>query len=264
MGRSLRFKYHTEGDLSSLFELIKELRGESGCPWDKKQTPETLKKYLLEEAYEAIEAIDQGEPKAVMEELGDLLFLILFIVYIYQERGEFSLKELVEKTFNKMVSRHPHVFGEESAKSAEEVLKRWQVLKAKEGKSPSILGDLPKSLPALQRAYRLGERAGRIGFDWKDPKEVFAKIYEELKEVEMALNDKRGEQLKEELGDLLFSIANLSRKLNINPEEALRGALIKFENRFKRMESFVKEQGKRLEDMTLEEMDKIWETLKKT
>jgi len=249
--------------LETLWEIIKTLTGEHGCPWDKKQTPLTLKKYLVEEAYEAYEAIEKGIPEEVREELGDLLFLILFIVYLYEKEGAFTLKELFYFTAQKMIRRHPHVFGEEVAKTAEEVLKTWQRVKKKEGKSSSVLGNLPRSLPALQRAFRIGERAGRVGLDWESAEGVFQKLEEELKELKEAqkLNDEK--RLKEEVGDILFTVANLSRKLNINPEDALRSALNKFEKRFKRVEKLVEERGLSWENLSPEELDKMWEEVKK-
>lgn len=263
MGQSINFQFLTPADLSALYEVIAALRGEGGCPWDKKQTPESLKKYLLEETYEVLEAIDKGYTLEIMEELGDLLFLLLFIIYLYEERGDFTFKNLVLNTFNKMVSRHPHVFGEEIVQSAEEVLKNWQKIKEKEGKGDSVLGNIPKSMPALQRAFRIGERAGRVGFDWSRPEEVLKKVYEELKEVEEALAEDSQIKIREEIGDLLFAIANLSRKLNLNPEEVLREAVKKFEKRFRAMEQKIKVQGRDLKETSLEEMDEIWERLKK-
>ncbi len=262
MKKNIDFQFNTKADLSSLYEIITTLRGEGGCPWDKKQTPETLKKYLIEEAYEVYEAITKDLADEVKEELGDLLFLILFIIYLYEERKDFTLKDLVHLSFQKMIRRHPHVFGEEVAKSAEEVLSKWQKIKAKEGKSDSILGNIPKSLPALQRAYRIGERAARVGFDWEDPKDLFPKLEEEIRELKEAFLQGTKEEITEELGDLLFTVANLSRKLNINPEEALKATLDKFERRFKEMEKTAKEKGLSLESLNLEEMDRLWEEIK--
>ncbi|MGC8872369.1 MAG: nucleoside triphosphate pyrophosphohydrolase [Caldimicrobium sp.] len=262
MKKEITFKFQSQADLTSLYEIIKALRGEGGCPWDRKQTPETLKKYLIEETYEVYEAITTGSEEEIQEELGDLLFLLLFIIFLYEEKGAFSLKDLVYFTFQKMIRRHPHVFGEDEAKSAEEVLSKWQKIKEKEGKSDSVLGNIPKSLPALQRAYRIGERAGRVGFDWKTPEEIFPKLEEEIKELKEALLKGEKERVSEELGDLLFTIANLSRKLGINPEEALKFTLDKFERRFKEMEKIIKEQGLSFENLSLEEMDRIWDEVK--
>ncbi|NPA39360.1 MAG: nucleoside triphosphate pyrophosphohydrolase [Thermodesulfobacteria bacterium] len=246
--------------LETLWEIIKTLTGEHGCPWDKKQTPLTLKKYLVEEAYEAYEAIEKGIPEEVREELGDLFFLLLFILYLYERDGVFTLRDLFYFTAQKMIRRHPHVFGDEVAKTAEEVLQKWQKIKKKEGKSSSVLGNIPRSLPALQRAYRLGERASRVGFDWEKPEDVIEKIEEELQEVKKSL--KTGSGLEEEVGDLLFTIANFARKAGINPEDALRKALDKFEDRFKTLEKEVEKRGLSWEKLSIKELDEIWEELK--
>jgi len=246
--------------LETLWEIIKTLTGEHGCPWDKKQTPLTLKKYLVEEAYEAYEAIEKGLPEEVREELGDLFFLLLFIIYLYEKDQVFTLKDLFYFTAQKMIRRHPHVFGDEVAKTAEEVLQKWQKIKKKEGKSSSVLGNIPRSLPALQRAYRLGERAGRVGFDWEKPEDVIPKIEEELQEVKNSLNT--GSGLEEEVGDLLFTIANFARKAGINPEDALRKSLDKFEERFKALEKEVEKRGLSWEKLSIKELDEIWEELK--
>jgi len=250
-------------DFYTLWEIIKALRGENGCPWDKKQTPQTLKKYLIEEAYEVLEAIDKENPEEVREELGDLLFLLLFVIYLYEEKNFFTLKDLLYLTAKKMIRRHPHVFGEEVAKDAEEVVKKWQKIKKEEGKESSVLGEIPKSLPALQRAFRIGERAGKVGFDWEKAEDVLEKIKEEIEEIKTSLKTFSEEKLKEEIGDLLFSIANFSRKLNINPEEALKTALNKFEKRFKLLEKEVEKRGLSWEKLGIKELDLIWENIKK-
>lgn len=249
-------------DFYTLWEIIKALRGERGCPWDKKQTPQTLKKYLIEETYEVLEAIDKGNPEEIRDELGDLLFIILFIIYLYEEKSLFSLKDLLYFTAKKMIRRHPHVFGEEMAKSAEEVIYKWQKIKKEEKKESSVLGNIPKSLPALQRAFRLGERASRVGFDWEKGEDVLEKIKEEIEEIKNLLNTSFKEKLKEEIGDLLFSIANFSRKLDINPEEALKLALTKFENRFKLLEKEIEKRGLLWENLSIKELDQIWEEIK--
>ncbi len=248
-----------------VLEVVKKLRGPNGCPWDRKQTPQTLKKYLIEEAYEAYEAIERESPEEVKEELGDLLFLILMIAYIYEEKGVFSVEQLLEASKAKMIRRHPHVFGEERVRDAEEVLKQWKKIKEQEGKTKgaSSLGELPKSLPALQKAFRIGERAERVGFDWSNPQEVLTKLEEEMEELKEALKSGSLNHIKEEIGDFLFTVANLSRKLGINPEEALRHSLDKFCERFFEMERYFRSMGKDLSSVTLEEMDAVWERLKK-
>lgn len=251
-----------KADFYTLWNIIKALRSENGCPWDKKQTPQSLKKYLIEETYEVLEAIDRENPEEIREELGDLLFLLLFLIYLYEEKNFFTLNDLLYLTSQKMIRRHPHVFGEEVVKSAEEVVNKWQKIKKKEGKESSILGNIPKSLPALQRAFRLGERAGRVGFDWEKGEDVLDKIKEELEEIKISLKNLSKEKLKEEIGDLLFSIANFSRKFEINPEEALRLALNKFENRFKLLEKEVERRGLSWEKLSIKELDQIWEEIK--
>ncbi len=249
-----------------LVEIVARLRGPEGCPWDREQTPESLKKYLLEEAYEAYEEISQGNPLGAREELGDLFFLILMIAYIYQEAGAFSLEEMLFLCAEKMIRRHPHVFGEEEARTAEEVWAQWQRVKEKEASKKGgsrVLGNLPRSLPALQRAYRLGERASRVGFDWKKAEEILPKLKEEFQELEEALVSGTREKQEEELGDLLFTVANLARKLGLNPEECLKKALEKFQERFTALEKEFLARGQDLKEVSLEEMDQVWEALKR-
>ncbi len=250
-----------------LVEIVARLRAPDGCPWDRKQTPESLKKYVLEEAYEVSEAIDHHEPLLVCEEIGDLLFLLIFLAYLYEEAGNFHLADVLTLCAEKMIRRHPHVFGEKKLAEAEDVIKQWQSIKEKEtlekGQASSALGNLPKNLPALQRAFRLGERASRVGFDWKDPQDLFPKIEEEIKELLQALSQGEKSRIFEEIGDLLFTIANFSRKLGINPEEALKAANEKFEKRFRKMESRLKGLGKDLKETPLSEMDALWEEIKK-
>ncbi len=258
------------GKLGEAFErlvaIVARLRGPDGCPWDRKQTPESLKKYLIEEAYEAYEAIGEDLPEKVQEELGDLLFLLLMVAYIYQEKRIFDMESMLTLCAEKMIRRHPHVFGEEKARTAEEVLARWQKIKEKEARQKeevsSVLGNLPRSLPALQRAYRLGERASRVGFDWPNPEEVWPKLEEEMRELQEALQANQRERLEEELGDLLFTVANLARKCGLNPEEALQKSLDKFQKRFLAMEKALQEAGRDIRSVSLEEMDSIWEALK--
>lgn len=252
-----------QASFETLWEIIKILRGEKGCPWDKKQTPHTLKKYLLEEAYEVLEAIERDIPEEVREELGDLLFLTIFIIFLYEEKQAFSHKDLFFYTAQKMIKRHPHVFGNEVVKTAEEVLEKWQKIKKEEGKTSSVLGNIPKNLPALQRAFRLGEKASRVGFDWRKPEDVLDKILEEIREIRETLEAGNKKELREEIGDLLFSIANFSRKLNINPEEALKEALEKFELRFKLLEKEVERRNLHWSSLTIEELDQIWEEIKR-
>jgi MazG family protein len=204
------------------------LRGEEGCPWDKKQTASSIKIYLLEEAYELAEALDQDDPAQVKEELGDLLFQIIFLSRLYQEQGDFDLTEVMGTVYQKMVRRHPHVFGDRTWQSAGEVVQGWQEIKAEEKKGQDPFESLPASLPSLLKAHRIAQRAAGMGFEWADAQEVLAKAREELDEIEEALS--RGDQpaLREELGDLLFALVNLGRLAGITAENALRQASHKF------------------------------------
>ena len=248
-----------------LVALMERLRGTGGCPWDKEQTHESLKPYLVEETYEVIDAIDSGEPAKLKEELGDLLFQVIFHAQIAKENNAFDVAGVLKGCLEKMTSRHPHVFGEEQLKTAEEVLRAWHKIKHKEsgGKEKSIIGSLPRHMPALQKAFKVQKKAARVGFDWEKVEDVVAKMEEELREVRQALAKGDYRELKEELGDLLFSAANLSRFLKVNPEEALEKAIGKFIRRFKRVEAELAAQGKEIGHASLEEMDKIWEDTKR-
>ena len=249
-----------------LVEIVARLRAPDGCPWDRKQTPETLKKYVLEEAYEVVEAIERGESLLVCEEIGDLLFLLVFLAYLYQESGRFRVADVLSLCAEKMIRRHPHVFGAQKLSQAEEVVAQWQKIKEKEAKAKgqrsSVLGDLPRNLPALQRAFRLGERASRVGFDWERAEDLFPKLSEEMAELKEALRDGDREKIAEEMGDLLFTMANLARKLGLNPEEALKRANEKFEHRFRTLEKRLQEEGKDIREVSLAEMDALWEEIK--
>ncbi|MFQ5862476.1 MAG: nucleoside triphosphate pyrophosphohydrolase [Candidatus Brocadiales bacterium] len=249
-----------------LVELMRKLRDEGGCPWDKEQTHETLKPYLVEETYEVIDAIDSQDGARLKEELGDLLFQILFHSQIAKEEKEFDMGDVIRACLNKMTSRHPHVFGDARLKTAEEVIKIWHKIKMEEGKEKnekSVLGSPPKHLPALQKAQKVQKKASRVGFDWERVEDVVSKVEEELKEVKVAMAQGRFEEVEEEIGDLLFAAANLSRFLKINPEEALHKTIKKFVDRFKRVETELASRGKDIEHCSLEEMDMIWEAVKK-
>ncbi|MBW1971955.1 MAG: nucleoside triphosphate pyrophosphohydrolase [Spirochaetes bacterium] len=249
---------------SRLINLIETLRGKDGCPWDKKQTIDSIKPFVVEECYELVEAIDEGSLSGIKEELGDLLFHIFFIAEITKEIKAFDINDVVEHITKKMIRRHPHVFGNKKVKNAKEVELNWSELKAKEkqNKRSSLMDGLPKSLPALIRAFRLTERASKVGFDWEKASDIFPKIKEELSELEEEIKKKKINNVEEEVGDLLFVIANLARLLKINPEDALRKSVNKFEKRFRYIEKSLKKEGKSLNDATLEEMDKLWEKAK--
>lgn len=247
-----------------LMELIQTLRGPNGCPWDKKQTPEDVKAYLVEELYEILEAIDMDEKDMLVEEIGDLLFMILFLVNLYEEKKAFTLSDALNTIKKKMVHRHPHVFGSETVSSAEKVKTRWQMLKEKEGKKPkkSFLDGIPKNLPALSRAFFLTSKASEVGFDWQTPGEVLKKVKEEIEELETALPEKEKQRVADEIGDIIFGMVNLSRHLGIEPEQALRRSNEKFVSRFGHIETVLQKKGRGLKEATLDEMDKIWEEAK--
>lgn len=246
-----------------LVEIMEILRSEKGCPWDRVQNHDTLKRYLLEETYELIEAIENKDPKSIKEELGDLILQIVFHSQIAKEQGNFDINDVIDSIIQKMIGRHPHVFGEAEFKTPEEVLNQWDERKKEEGKlGSSILEGIPLTLPSLLKAYKIQSRVAKVGFDWDNIDGIFDKIKEELKEVQEAI--KIGEKIKieEEIGDLLFSLVNLARFLKIDPETALRKTNRKFEKRFKRLEKLAQQKGKNLKDMTLSEMDSLWEEIK--
>ncbi len=251
-------------DLNELINIMSALRGEKGCPWDREQTRESLKPFIVEEAYEVLEAIDEKNPEAIKEELGDLLFQIVFQSRIAEERGEFRMAEVIDKIGRKMIARHPHVFGDADYKTSEEVLVHWEAQKKKEGKQrESILEGIPKTLPSLLRAHRIQDRASRVGFDWERVEDVLLKLEEELEEFRAALKGKKQEEIEDELGDIFFVLVNISRFVGINPEDALRKTISKFISRFRYIEMAAREKGKTLSDMGLAEMDELWDEAKK-
>jgi len=250
-------------DFQELLKIMEALRSEKGCPWDKEQTRESLKPFIVEEAYEVIEAIDESDPEKIKEELGDLLFQIVFQCQIAKEKNEFTISDVIDKIGNKMIARHPHVFGEANYKTTDEVLVHWEKQKKLEGKlRESILEGVPAALPSLLRAHRLQDRAARVGFDWEKVEDVLKKLDEELKEFKEALKTKKQDEIQDELGDIFFMLVNISRFIGINPEEALRKTISKFISRFRYIEMNAAEQGKKLSDMTLNEMDRLWDEAK--
>lgn len=261
------------------------LRGEGGCPWDRTQTRESLKPYLIEEAYEVLETIEAQDESKLKEELGDVLLQVLFHSEIGQERGTFTIEDVLEILADKLVRRHPHVFGETTqdppaTMTAEEVVHRWEDIKRREkiaqsgnGDAGSALDGVPKALPALLRAYQLQVRAARVGFDWPRDEagynQVIAKVHEELHEVEeawtaisQAATEQARQRLQDEVGDLLFTLVNLARFVKVNPEEALRGTANRFAARFTHMEQAAASCGRTLAEMTLPEMDRLWDQAK--
>ncbi len=242
-----------------LVRIMEKLRSPEGCPWDRKQTEKSLTKYLLEETYEVVDAIEEGEPEKLKEELGDLLLQVVFLAQIAKEKGEFDIEDVAKFIGDKLIARHPHVFGDKKLATAEEVLQHWDSFKKKEKKK--LLDGVPSSSPALLEAYLIGERTSRVGFDWKESEEVFGKIEEEIRELREAL--KGWGSVEEEIGDILFSMANLSRKLGVNPEIALKKTNLKFRRRFSEIEREAEKRGMELRELSLKEMDRIWEEVKK-
>lgn len=250
-------------DFNELLAIMSALRGEKGCPWDKEQTPESLKPFIVEEAYEVLEAIDENNPDALREELGDLLFQIVFQVQLAKERGEFDMADVIGSIGRKMIGRHPHVFADADYKTSAEVLVHWEAQKKREGKNrESIIDGVPKTLPSLLRAHRIQDRAARVGFDWEKLDDVLGKLDEELKEFKSAVREKKNDDIESELGDIFFMLINVSRFIGINPEDALRKTISKFISRFRYIEMAATDVGKKLSEMTLAEMDAFWEEAK--
>jgi XTP/dITP diphosphohydrolase len=250
--------------------IIKRLRNE--CPWDKEQTHDSIRHLLLEETYEVIEAIDNKNYNELKKELGDLLLHVIFNAVIAEGDDKFDLKDVIDSINDKLVIRHPHVFGDTKVSGKKEVLRNWEHIKLEEGRK-SVLQGVPKELPSLTRAFRIQEKASKVGFDWKFSVDAFEKLEEELKEFKEATEKCKSRSdeitkedlicLEEELGDILFSIVNYARFINLNPENALRNTISKFLKRFSYIESKLEEQGKKITDSNLEEMDKLWEESKK-
>jgi len=247
-----------------LVQLMTKLRGPDGCPWDRKQTLPSLKPFVIEESYEVVDAIDRDDRRDLCEELGDFLLQAVFIAEVTREEGSFDIYDAVTAIHEKLVRRHPHVFGDVEARDAEQVLVNWEKLKNEERKAEnkSVLAGVPQALPALLKASRLTEKAARVGFDWRRTDDVFDKLAEEIAEVREAIAAGDEAQVHDELGDLLFTIANIARKLNVNAEEALQSTNRKFSRRFASMEAAVRERGQNLDQLTLEQMDQLWDEAK--
>jgi tetrapyrrole methylase family protein/MazG family protein len=250
----------------SLLTVMARLRGEGGCPWDRQQTRESLKPYLIEEAYEVVEAIEHGSMPELVEELGDLLFQVVFHSQLGHERGEFTMAEVLERLNEKMIRRHPHVFGGTVVADAREALTQWERIKRgegdKDGAPRSALDGVPGSLPALLQAQRLQVKAGRVGFDWPGWREAWAKVREEVAEVEESAGSGHAARMRDELGDLLFSIVNVARLLEIDAEDSLRQAAEKFTRRFKEVEADMRAGGRTLGEASSEDLDRTWNAVK--
>jgi len=251
--------------LDDLVALMAKLRGPDGCPWDRKQSANSLKPFLIEECYEVLDALDEGDPQKVKEELGDLLFQIIFHSRIAEERQEFTLNDVITANIEKMTRRHPHVFGDAKLETDKEVLANWEDLKKKEKgyeNRKSLLDGVPRHLPSLLRAHSLQERAARVGFDWNRIDEALPKLDEEIAEFKESLKQKDTAGIEEELGDIFFMLVNVSRFLSINPEDALRKTIAKFIHRFRYIEESAASTERSLNDMTLDEMEQLWQEAK--
>ena len=249
-----------------LVQVVAALRSENGCPWDKAQTHETLKSDLIEETYEVIEAVDAKSSDKLQEELGDLLLLVMLNAQIAKDQGDFSINEVVRSITEKLIRRHPHVFGDVDAKDTETVLQNWEAIKRTEAgyeDRTSVLDGVPESLPSLLRAQKIQNKAARVGFDWDTVADVLPKLEEEIEEVKTSIKKGDTAEIEMEIGDLLFSVVNLCRFLDVQAEEALRQAVRKFTTRFQKMEETLEGRGKSFNDYDLAGLDLIWEEAKK-
>jgi tetrapyrrole methylase family protein/MazG family protein len=248
-----------------LTEIVDTLMGENGCPWDKVQTRESLKPYLVEEAYETLEALDNNNPEEIKEELGDLLYQVLFHAKISENKNEFNITDVVESISHKMVHRHPHVFKEENLETPEEVVTQWEEIKSKEkGKAnrESVLDGIPPYLPGLLRAQKLQKKAAKQGFDWDKIDDVFDKLDEEVAEFKEAILSGKETDMTSELGDIIFVLVNIAKFKKIDAEEALRATNNKFIKRFQYIEAEVTKRGNTLKETSLEELEKYWQEAK--
>lgn len=244
-----------------LVEIMAILRGEGGCPWDREQTHRSLRPYLLEETYEVLDRIDNNQWVELADELGDLLLQIVFHAQIASENGTFTIRDVIQRINQKLIRRHPHIFGNAVANTPKEVVHRWEQIKQNEGKC-SILGGVPPTQPSLNRAFRVQEKAAGVGFEWTDIEGVWKKVSEELSELKHAVSTDDKVRIEEEVGDILFSLVNLSRFLGVNPEDSLRGTIAKFIRRFQHVESEMEKAGIPMNQDNLAKMDEFWEEAK--
>lgn len=270
-------------NFQDLVALMSRLRSPEGCPWDREQTYATLAPMLLEEAYEVFEAVEEareGRPEHLREELGDLLFQIIFYAQVAAERGEFDIEDVTERIHAKMVRRHPHVFGDVKVRDNEELLRNWEALKAEEKRTgvedeapddASLLDGVSRRAPALMEAHQLTTKAARVGFDWQNVDDVFGKLSEEIEELRAAIQERRDagaaaeaehQRVREEVGDLLFAITNIARHLQVEPEAALKLTNRKFRRRFRYIEHSLRSRGRDIQEATLEEMEELWQEAK--
>jgi tetrapyrrole methylase family protein/MazG family protein len=252
-----------------LVEIMDRLRDPGGCPWDAEQTLDSLSGYLIEESYEVVDAVRSGDGAALCEELGDLLLQVVFMAKIGREKGWFTLDDVANGIADKMVRRHPHVFADRDVDGADEVVRNWEEIKREEKagdeKPRSLLDGVPNALPALLKAYRMTQKAAAVGFDWQRPGDVMAKIHEEVHELEVEVEGMNGDpspEARAEMGDVLFVMANLARHLGVEPETALQSSNEKFQRRFAHIEAAARADGRQVKDLTLEEMDRLWQEAK--
>jgi len=253
--------------MDRLLKIMDRLRGPGGCPWDREQDLQSLCPYLLEEAYEAVEAVESGDLEDLREELGDLLLQIVFMAKIGSEQSAFDFDEVADGISAKMIRRHPHVFGENTIETPEEVMRQWEEIKSGESRKKrarsSALDGVPSALPALLKAYRMSQKAASLGFDWERTEDVVAKLREEVSELEEAVAGGQGrKRIAAEMGDILFTMANLARRLEVEPETALQGSNTRFRERFRAMEQLAGERGVKLSGLTPAELDELWERAK--
>lgn len=253
-----------ETGFERLVSIMKQLRGPAGCPWDAEQNHESLKRYLLEECYEVLEAIDAKDDELLKEELGDLLLQPVFHAVIAEERGAFAMDDILTSICDKLIRRHPHVFGEDIIKTSDEQIANWEKIKQQEKGTErlSALSGIPPHLPALLKAQKITEKASRVGFDWEDSDQVFAKVLEELHEFEESVVSGNREEMEAELGDLLFAIVNLGRFLSLTPEEALRKTIDRFTSRFSYIEQTLQGQNISMKDASFDAMEVLWQEAK--
>jgi MazG family protein len=250
----------SESSFLKFVEITKRLRKE--CPWDREQTHQSIRHSLIEETYEVVEAIDHNDIEELRKELGDLLLHVVFHANIAEEEHEFTLEQVIEGISEKLIFRHPHVYGDVSVGGSEHVKQNWEKLKMKEGRE-SLMEGVPKELPALLRAHRLTDKASKVGFDWEKKEDAWKKVDEEMSELHHAIESGHQPEVEAEFGDLLFALVNYSRFIDVNPEIALRRTVEKFITRFQHIEKRLKEMGKDIHSSSLEEMDKLWEEAKK-
>lgn len=252
--------------LNDLHTIIKTLRAPAGCPWDQKQTPDSFKSYIIEEAHELLEAIDEGDPQQIKEELGDMYFQLTFLGQLYEESGEFCISDAIEAIIKKMIHRHPHVFANETISSEAEQRRRWNELKSSEKtikkSATTLISDVPKSMPALRRAQRVSERAAHNGFEWEGFTDLFKKLTEETKELQEAIKKEDKAGIQEELGDMLFVLVNLSRLSSTNAEEALLATTEKFIARFALVDKSLQDSGRSMQETSSSDLLDLWQKAK--